>query len=318
YSAETIESNTKAVFNTLEPALAPLDRFACEQLDKLERNFPGVIGNATPTPTPASLAVVNSSSADPMDDARSDTSNPTTGSYSVGTSGDDRTNSQTDGSIRSGYQGDSASAFYDSRQHFDESKSEAMDPSHPQPLFQQNPSLHQTSAAADFYLPFRRHRSDSVASSISSTSSLSTMGYESVGSAPNQDYFSAQQQANGDAAAVGEDGNVSTAPKIDRKPRGVWGSMVQGVQAQVGAMVISEDAVRALKWCHKLLQEAAKNIENQVEILRRYLANYLANFRLQSLTAAAANDDPTTPRITPEPHNSADLNTAISSVTAEV
>jgi hypothetical protein len=35
YSAESAESLLKPVLNTLEPAFAPLDRFACNQLDKL-------------------------------------------------------------------------------------------------------------------------------------------------------------------------------------------------------------------------------------------------------------------------------------------
>lgn len=35
YSAESAESLLKPVLVTLEPALAPLDRFACNQLDKL-------------------------------------------------------------------------------------------------------------------------------------------------------------------------------------------------------------------------------------------------------------------------------------------
>lgn len=35
YSAESAESLLKPVLHTLEPALAPLDRFACNQLDKL-------------------------------------------------------------------------------------------------------------------------------------------------------------------------------------------------------------------------------------------------------------------------------------------
>ncbi|KAJ3149496.1 hypothetical protein HDU86_006900 [Geranomyces michiganensis] len=54
YSAESVETGvktiTKPVFNKLEPALAPLDRFACNQLDKLERSFPSIMGTSPPLP----------------------------------------------------------------------------------------------------------------------------------------------------------------------------------------------------------------------------------------------------------------------------
>ncbi|KAJ3133786.1 hypothetical protein HDU90_005624 [Geranomyces variabilis] len=54
YSAESVETGvktiTKPVFNKLEPALAPLDRFACNQLDKLERSFPSIMGTSPPPP----------------------------------------------------------------------------------------------------------------------------------------------------------------------------------------------------------------------------------------------------------------------------
>ncbi|TPX41709.1 hypothetical protein SeMB42_g01276 [Synchytrium endobioticum] len=46
YSAETVETGVKSIsgpiLDKLEPALAPLDRFACNQLDKLERAVPSV------------------------------------------------------------------------------------------------------------------------------------------------------------------------------------------------------------------------------------------------------------------------------------
>ncbi|KAI8896611.1 transcription factor Opi1-domain-containing protein [Globomyces pollinis-pini] len=46
YSAESVESGvltiTKPVLSTLEPVLAPLDRFACNQLDRMERSFPSI------------------------------------------------------------------------------------------------------------------------------------------------------------------------------------------------------------------------------------------------------------------------------------
>ncbi|KAI9347393.1 hypothetical protein DFJ73DRAFT_836465 [Zopfochytrium polystomum] len=52
YSAETVESGVKTiskpVLTTLEPALGSLDRFACSQLDRLERNFPSMMSGSRP------------------------------------------------------------------------------------------------------------------------------------------------------------------------------------------------------------------------------------------------------------------------------
>ncbi|KAH6570025.1 hypothetical protein BASA60_007952 [Batrachochytrium salamandrivorans] len=49
YSAESVESGVKniarPVFDTLEPALTPLGRFACNQLDRLERSVPYIFGS---------------------------------------------------------------------------------------------------------------------------------------------------------------------------------------------------------------------------------------------------------------------------------
>jgi hypothetical protein len=53
YSAESVESVTKTitkpVLSTLGPVLTPLDRFACNQLDKVQRSFPSM-ASATDTP----------------------------------------------------------------------------------------------------------------------------------------------------------------------------------------------------------------------------------------------------------------------------
>ncbi|KAI9099800.1 transcription factor Opi1-domain-containing protein [Phlyctochytrium arcticum] len=65
YSAESVETGvktiTKPVLNKLEPALAPLDRFACTQLDKLERSFPSIMGapNSTGPHSPLGQLEVN-------------------------------------------------------------------------------------------------------------------------------------------------------------------------------------------------------------------------------------------------------------------
>ncbi|KAJ3028594.1 UNVERIFIED_CONTAM: hypothetical protein HDU68_001321 [Siphonaria sp. JEL0065] len=322
YSAETVENSTKAVLNSLEPALsslAPLDRFACNQLDKLERSFPGVIGSTTPNPAPAPLAVIN---MDSMDDAQSDASQPTTASYSFAASTDGRPQSHKEGSIRS----DTGSAgFYDAYGHHN----------HNQLI---TPTTKDQQHHFDF--PFTRHRSSSISSTVSSTSStssVSTVGYESVpsyqdivlnnNSSEMEDSFGSNNNSN--QPNPSSSSSSSTAPIITRKPRGMWKSVVQGVQSNIGAMVISEDAVKALKWCLKVLQHALQNIENQVEILRRYVASYLSGLR--NTVGPATNDtgpqppphtatnassqNPTPP---PDSTTTADLNTAVSSVTKEV
>ena len=52
YSAESMESVTMRVtlpvLNTLEPVLTPLDRFACNQLDRVEKRFPFISGYTHP------------------------------------------------------------------------------------------------------------------------------------------------------------------------------------------------------------------------------------------------------------------------------
>ncbi|KAJ3064119.1 hypothetical protein HDU98_000146 [Podochytrium sp. JEL0797] len=338
YSAETVENSTKAVLNSLEPALAPFDRFACNQLDKL--GF-GVTGT-TPTPTPASMAPTHDLHMESMDDSRSDSSHPTTASYSFATSGEgDRNLSQREGSIRSESNGpfyDNHGALLQQNQHFEEPKEIVMQ-DHQQPLVQTPQHLSEIMFSV---LPFRRHRSSSVSSnvsSVSSTSSVSTVGYESLATSAGQStpYSMAPplQQSTSSSPVSSESSSqlppsqetLSTAPMIARKPRGMWTSVVQGVQSNLGAMVVNEDTVRALKWCLKMLQVAARNIEAQVELLRRYLASYLQNFhRSIANQEPTAHPDPSTPPITPEPNptNNAnaqantDLHSAISSVTQEV
>ncbi|KAJ3238420.1 hypothetical protein HDU81_007901 [Chytriomyces hyalinus] len=369
YSAETVENGILNISKTLEPALAPLDRFACNQLDKLEHNFPNMINTQHNAP-PASHS-------DVMDDSRSDTSHPTTAS-----------NHNREDSIRS-VDGDGLSNLQDNSPAYNQN------PNYPktyiQPTSNVNANPHyevpqhlpqpgkvaEPTQFSSLYPSFHRQRSSSVSSnvsSVSSSSSVSTVGYESFTSGYTQYGPQEYQQAvsylsaapsRGEPAAdamdeslqssvispvsaaapvapgVGPNGaNLSTAPMIARKPRGMWGSVVQGVQSNLGAMVISEDAVRALKWCLKILQEAARNIETQVDLLRRYLASYLANFNLpavigdatpsttSSSASAASSSNTSTPPISPQDaaanqnaHADAmnnDLNTAISSVTREV
>ncbi|KAJ3037604.1 hypothetical protein HDV00_001492 [Rhizophlyctis rosea] len=56
YTTESVETGmksiTKPVLTKLEPALAPLDRFGCRTLDKLERSFPSIISTQPGAPTP--------------------------------------------------------------------------------------------------------------------------------------------------------------------------------------------------------------------------------------------------------------------------
>ncbi|KAJ3408115.1 hypothetical protein HDU80_006804 [Chytriomyces hyalinus] len=368
-SLQTVENGILNISKTLEPALAPLDRFACNQLDKLEHNFPNMINTQHNAPS--------ASHSDVMDDSRSDTSHPTTAS-----------NHNREDSIRS-VDGDGLS------NHQDNSSVYSQNPNYPKTYNQlssnanNNANLHyempqhlpqpgkvaEPTQFSSLYPSFHRQRSSSVSSnvsSVSSSSSVSTVGYESFTSGytqygpqeyqqavsylsaapsrgePTADAMDESQQssvispvsATAPAAPGANGSNLSTAPMIARKPRGMWGSVVQGVQSNLGAMVISEDAVRALKWCLKILQEAARNIEVQVDLLRRYLASYLANFNLpavigdatpsttSSSASAASNSNTSTPPISPQDaaanqnaHADAmnnDLNTAISSVTREV
>ncbi|KAJ3251003.1 hypothetical protein HDU77_006185 [Chytriomyces hyalinus] len=368
-SLQTVENGILNISKTLEPALAPLDRFACNQLDKLEHNFPNMINTQHNAPS--------ASHSDVMDDSRSDTSHPTTAS-----------NHNREDSIRS-VDGDGLS------NHQDNNSVYSQNPNYPKTYNQlssnvnNNANLHyempqhlpqpgkvaEPTQFSSLYPSFHRQRSSSVSSnvsSVSSSSSVSTVGYESFTSGytqygpqeyqqavsylsaapsrgePAADAMDESQQssvispvsATAPAAPGANGSNLSTAPMIARKPRGMWGSVVQGVQSNLGAMVISEDAVRALKWCLKILQEAARNIEVQVDLLRRYLASYLANFNLpavigdatpsttSSSASAASNSNTSTPPISPQDaaanqnaHADAmnnDLNTAISSVTREV
>ncbi|KAJ3062268.1 hypothetical protein HDU98_001832 [Podochytrium sp. JEL0797] len=329
-SAEMVESSTMAVLNSLEPALTPFDRFACTQLDKF--GF-----GTTPTPTPASMTPTQDIQMECMDDSRSDSSHPTTASYSFREG--DRNLSQREGSIRS----ESNVPFYDHHEpllhetpHYEDPK-EMEIPYHEQ--HQQQPSVQNPQHLSEIIfsvMPFRRHRSGSVSSTVSScssTGSASTVGYESFASSTPYSMASSLQESTSSSPVTSEassqlplqqeTGNSSTAPTITRKPRGMWTTVVQGVQSNLGAMVVSEDTVRALKWCLKLLQEAARYIEAQVDILRRYLASYLKNYR--------SIDDPSASPITPEPNSpttnnnntanaqaNTDLHTAISSVTQEI
>ncbi|KAJ3376687.1 hypothetical protein HDU84_009603, partial [Entophlyctis sp. JEL0112] len=298
-SMETMENGTKAVLNSLEPALAPLDRFACNQLDKLERSFPSIISN-TPA-TSNNMSSSSQSASEPLDDGASDTSRPTTASSlsdhlkftpSLSTKGTSSESGQS--SIIAATNSQSATNI-----KVKAAKDSSVDV--------------QMSAVPSPIFSFRRHRSNSVsseASTVSSSSSVSTVGFESMASANS--LFVNEQTVHG-TENIGTQ-TATTAPMITRKPRGMWTSVVQGVQSNLGAMVISEDAVRALKWCLKILQEAAKNIEGQVDFLRRYLASYLQSFQQPSPLENSADDHPT--------DNStqavSDLNTAISMVTQEV
>ncbi|KAJ3131013.1 hypothetical protein HK100_006986 [Physocladia obscura] len=369
---ETMENSTKAVLNTLEPALAPLDRFACNQLDKLERNFPNMISNppaAAFSANSGSDSIVNvkesimesnlhsNSMGDVMDDGQSDISRPTTASSRLNDSGlPEYSNSNVITSIPS------------MSKHFLHETPPPLPTAVVQPAFHQSLPPMTKDLMPDIqimeqqhqqqpFFQFRRHRSSSLSSETSTISSsggsVSTVGYESVSSMSNvfltydqmhlqsiaaatvlapSDYSgpitagAAAAAAIAAASAAVNDGSLtmggplssssSTAPIIARKPRGMWKSVVQGVQSNLGAIVISEDA------------EAAKNIEGQVDILRRYLASYLQNFQKSidnnasrsnssSASASRGNSNPSESNTAEQQANN-DLNSAISSVTREV
>ena len=71
YSAESVESVTMRVtlpvLNTLEPVLTPLDRFACNQLDRVEKRFPFISGYTHPPsdqPLPSNDSIYKMESGD--------------------------------------------------------------------------------------------------------------------------------------------------------------------------------------------------------------------------------------------------------------
>ncbi|KAI8852156.1 hypothetical protein BC829DRAFT_82152 [Chytridium lagenaria] len=68
----------------------------------------------------------------------------------------------------------------------------------------------------------------------------------------------------------------TTAPHIDRKPR-PWTGLVPRIGANLGAMVISDDTMRGLKYCLQWLQYAAHHIDHQVELLRSFLLRAAAS-----------------------------------------
>ncbi|KAI8930253.1 transcription factor Opi1, partial [Entophlyctis helioformis] len=63
----------------------------------------------------------------------------------------------------------------------------------------------------------------------------------------------------------------STAPHVERKPRSRWHQVVAGVGANLG--MITDDTMRALRYCLQFLQYAIANIDRQAGLLKQYLAN---------------------------------------------
>ncbi|KAJ3146839.1 hypothetical protein HK101_002289 [Irineochytrium annulatum] len=194
YSAETVETGVKTiskpVLNTLEPALKPLDRFACNQLDRLERNFPSMLSASPPTTQKALPAPPGSMDMDMDNQQRR---NRTMSISSV----------------------------------------DLLSPP-PVPLSDYSLSNHNAPATS------------------SSSSSLNP-----------------GNGANSSSSAL--IGPVTTAPHIDRKPRSRWHQVVSGVGANLGAMVISDDTMRGLKYCLQWLEYATNHIDRQIALLRDFL-----------------------------------------------
>ncbi|KAJ3198992.1 hypothetical protein HDU67_003184, partial [Dinochytrium kinnereticum] len=147
------------------------------------------------------------------------------------------------------------------------------------------------------------------ASSSSSSSSSSSLPPPSSSSSSSSSTSAALGVCGGPSTGSGG----ATAPHIDRKPRSRWHGIVSGVGANLGAMVISDETVRGLKYCLQWLQYATTHIDLQVEILRGFLER--AGRRLlgreggggaaavsssSSSSAAAAATQVSTPPLSPE------------------
>ncbi|TPX59490.1 hypothetical protein SpCBS45565_g07723 [Spizellomyces sp. 'palustris'] len=235
YSAESVETGvktiTKPVFDKLEPALAPLDRFACTQLDKLERSFPSIMGSNSLPP---------SQDMDDMSDgSREYRSRP----RSLSTS--------------------SVSSI---------SSVDLLQPPNVPLLTRDGP------------------RSPQVAN-MSSPSSPSSV------SIPGPPLTNALVPPTSPGGFRSEEGPVTTAPHIDRKPRSRWHQVVAGVGANLSGLMLSDETMKGLKYCLQWLQYATNHIDRQIALLRDYLARAggaVASY-LSGVATSSSASQPTPP-----------------------
>ncbi|KAJ3004348.1 hypothetical protein HKX48_001269 [Thoreauomyces humboldtii] len=238
YSAESVESGvktiTKPVFNKLEPALAPLDRFACTQLDKLERSFPAIMGSSPPP------------------QANHDALEPPRIGY------------------RSRPRSVSASSM---------SSISSMD-------LLQPPNV-----------PLPDVRSPQM-NGLAPPSSPSPM-------IPGPPLTNALGPPNSPGGFRSDEGPVTTAPHIDRKPRSRWHQVVAGVGGSLSGLMLSDETMKGLKYCLQWLQYATNHIDRQIMMLRDYLARAGGSVAAYLANAASSGGSQPTPPLSPHANDMA-------------
>ncbi|TPX59703.1 hypothetical protein PhCBS80983_g02324 [Powellomyces hirtus] len=235
YSAESVETGvktiTKPVFNKLEPALAPLDRFACTQLDKLERSFPSIMGSSPPIP---------------------ETLEPPRLEYRS------RPRSLSSGSM---------------------SSISSMD-------LLQPPNV-----------PLPDARSPQLNGLAPPTSPS--------GAIPGPPLTNALGPPSSPGGFRVEEGPVTTAPHIDRKPRSRWHQVVAGVGGSLSGLMLSDETMKGLKYCLQWLQYATNHIDRQVLMLRDYLARAGGNVAAYLSSAGTLSASQPTPPLSPQANDMA-------------
>ncbi|KAJ1544394.1 hypothetical protein HK096_007601 [Nowakowskiella sp. JEL0078] len=179
---------SSSVVDRLNPILAPVDKFACTQLDILERSFPSIIGSAS-----------NLSSDEFSDESITQPSIP---------------------------------EIQSRRSHLLSAPSV--------PLPDSSHKLH------------RRFMTPSPSIDIPSVSRSNLLN------------------STGSSQTKGPLSETSTVPLIERKPRSTWHQVV-AVGANLGSLVLSNDTMRALKYCLQWLQYAINHIDRQIVVLKEYI-----------------------------------------------
>ncbi|KAI8817027.1 transcription factor Opi1-domain-containing protein [Fimicolochytrium jonesii] len=231
YSAESVETGvktiTKPVFNRLEPALAPLDRFACTQLDKLEKSFPSIMGSSPPP----------------------------SGSYDAELNGPPRIE---------------------------------YNPSRPRSL---STSSMSSVSSMDLLQPPNVPLLDARSPQLNGSHAPPP---SPGGTIPGPPLTNALAPPASPGIYRPEEGPITTAPHIDRKPRSRWHQVVAGVGGSLSGLMLSDETMRGLKYCLQWLQYATDHIDRQVQVLRDYLARAGGSVAAY-LTAGSSASQPTPP-----------------------
>jgi hypothetical protein len=64
--------------------------------------------------------------------------------------------------------------------------------------------------------------------------------------------------------------NTGTAPTT-------WTSVVANVPSNIGAIVISDDLLKGLKYCLTWIESAKLHIDDQISLLRQYMQSYMTS-----------------------------------------